>query len=133
MNIIVCLDDKNGMSFCGRRQSRDSVLCDRVLSISSGSKLWMNEYSAKLFDDEKICVDNNYLLKAQSGEYCFVEIEELSSYAKYIESIIVFRWNRHYPSDRKFDLQLLNDRSLKNSIEFKGSSHELITEELYVL
>ena len=51
MKIIICLDDKNGMLFAARRQSRDSALCERVIGLSKGSRLYMNEYSAKLFSD----------------------------------------------------------------------------------
>ena len=31
MNLIVCLDDKNGMAFNGRRQSRDRLLTEDLL------------------------------------------------------------------------------------------------------
>ena len=54
MNIIICLDDKNGIQFNRRRQSRDQVVCNRVLELSQGSTLWMNAYSAKLFPADKV-------------------------------------------------------------------------------
>ena len=33
MKLIVCLDDKNGMMFNKRRQSRDRVLIENVLEL----------------------------------------------------------------------------------------------------
>ena len=50
MNIIVCVDKNNGMSFCGKRQSQDRVLRERVLEMTNGSRLLMNSYSAKQFE-----------------------------------------------------------------------------------
>ena len=39
MNIIVCLDDKNGMMFNKRRQSQDRVLRQRMLELAGEKKL----------------------------------------------------------------------------------------------
>ena len=62
MTVIVAIDDQNGMMFNNRRQSQDSILRKRILSISkNGGALWMNEYSAKQFaseNDSSIIVDN---------------------------------------------------------------------------
>ena len=44
MIVIACLDDRGGMTFNFRRQSRDSVLCDRILNNTMGKALYMNEY-----------------------------------------------------------------------------------------
>ena len=49
MNIIVCLDDKNGMLFNKRRQSSDIKIIDRIMEITQDSALLMNSYSAKQF------------------------------------------------------------------------------------
>ena len=50
MNIAVCLDDKNGMLFCGRRQSKDQYLRQQLLERSKPNALWMNGFSAKQFE-----------------------------------------------------------------------------------
>ena len=34
MRVIVCVDDNGGMLFNHRRQSRDRVLCERVLQMA---------------------------------------------------------------------------------------------------
>lgn len=133
MNIIVCLDDKGGMMFNSRRQSQDRVLCERILEITAGCKLWMNSYSQKLFafDSSGILVDDNFLSKADDGDYCFVENACLSDYTEKINKIIIYKWNRVYPADRRFEIPM-SDFQLTETYEFKGSSHEKITEEVYV-
>ena len=47
-----------------------------------------------------------------------------------LDRLIVYRWNRHYPSDVRFPLELA-DFTLQSSTEFRGSSHDLITREEY--
>ena len=131
MNIIICLDDKNGIEFNKRRQSRDSVLCDRILSITKGHALWMSRYSAKMFLSAKVNVDTEFLNLANDGDYCFVENDDFMRYLDKLEKVIVYRWNRVYPSDKKVATDFLNEKQLTSSIDFKGSSHERITEEIY--
>ena len=54
---------------------------------------------------------------------------ELAPYLEKIEQIIVYRWNREYPSDRKIDIDLKKwKRNSKR--DFEGSSHKKITEEV---
>ena len=67
------------------------------------------------------------------GDYCFVEDTALKSYERWIEKIIVFRWNRAYPADQSFDLDLCGGNwKLSESDEFAGYSHERITMEVYL-
>ena len=75
MTVFVCLDDNNGMLFCGRRQSRDRVITQDILTQCEGSRLWMDEYSRKLFENMEgnIITDIDFLRKAEQGEFCFVE------------------------------------------------------------
>lgn len=131
MNIIICLDDKNGLQFNKRRQSRDSVLCDRILSITKDNVLWMNEYSAKIFPSASIKVNDDFLSLASDGDYCFAENSDFLNYIGKLEKVIVYRWNRVYPSDDKVDTNFLNEKKMISSTDFKGSSHEKITEEIY--
>ena len=49
MHIILCVDDRFGMLFNGRRLSRDSALVEDAVKLCKGSKLWVNEYSDGLF------------------------------------------------------------------------------------
>ena len=95
----------------------------------------LNHYSASQFDTESIPnlnIDDAFLQEAAQGEYCFVEDAPLASFEKWIERIVIFRWNRTYPADRYFDLQLGSGQwHLVGTSEFAGHSHDLITMEVY--
>lgn len=94
----------------------------------------MNHYSAKQFesDYEQINVDDSFMLEATDGDYCFAEDIDATQYEKWIEQIIVYRWNRKYPSDLQFNISLTDGHWKKIKTEdFVGSSHEKITMEVY--
>ena len=135
MNIAICLDDRNGMLFCGRRQSKDSALRQQLLQLAQPNGLWMNGYSAKQFEaGDAIRVAEDFLSLAASGEWCFVENTDVLPYRGKVEKIAVYRWNRLYPSDLKFPVEVFSDSwQLVGSRVFPGSSHEEITEEIYRL
>lgn len=133
MIVIVCLDDKKGMMFNRRRQSRDQAVTERIQKICAGKKLWMNPYSYKLYGSPEgmdIEVENDFLSLAGSGEFCLAESDRLMPFIEKIEQIIVYWWNRMYPADVYLDLDLSQwERKERN--EFQGTSHEMITEEIY--
>ncbi|MBO5460228.1 MAG: ribonuclease Z [Ruminococcus sp.] len=135
MKIIVCVDDAYGMMFNRRRQSQDAALRERILQSLNNAKLWMNAYSAKQFADngaDKIYVDEDFLNKASEEDYCFVENVDVSTFQEQIKEITLYKWNRRYPSDFKFQISLTEDYwRLISSDEFEGSSHEKITKEVY--
>lgn len=132
MIVIVCLDERGGMMFNNRRQSRDKAVIDRIVEIVQGSKLWLNSYFKSLFDQVAIPleVDDNFLQKAGNGEFCFVENADITQYTPKIEKLYLFRWNRHYPADLYFPLDLGEFKQIARS-EFTGNSHEKITLEVY--
>lgn len=127
MKLIVCLDDKNGMMFNKRRQSRDRVLIENVLELCKGEKLYTNEYSSKLFPEKSVEVIEEFS-KIEDG-YCFAENFTVNE--ENIEEIIVYKWNRLYPADTYFNIDLAG-WNLTETVDFEGSSHEKITREIYV-
>ena len=133
MIIIACLDDGNGMLFNKRRQSSDKVLTDRIIKLCENRRLLVNEYSAKLFGEAEILVSNDFLKIANKGDYCFVENADITEFAEKIERIIIYRWNRKYPSDFKFPISILEKMRLVSTENFVGNSHSEITEEIYSL
>ena len=108
MIVITCLDQKNGMMFNHRRQSQDSVLREHVAKLVANLPLWMNHYSASQFDTESIPnlnIDDasfRKLLKVNTVSWKMLRLH----IEKWIERIAIFRWDRTYPADRYFDLQL---------------------------
>ena len=118
--------------FNNRRQSSDKAVINRILELTKGSKLWLSSYSKSLFDQVTIPleVDDDFLQKAGNGEFCFVENADITQYTPKIEKLYLFRWNRHYPADFYFTLDLAEYRMIARS-EFTGNSHEKITLEVY--
>lgn len=129
MIAALCIDDKNGMSFFGKRQSRDKLLIKDFMSLCGG-KARIAPYSALIFNGYDVISDINFLDNAGKGEYVFVENRNLEPYYEKIEKLIIYKWNRHYPSDRKF--RMPEGFILSESVDFEGSSHEKITREIYV-
>ena len=131
MNIIVCVDKNNGMMFNNRRQSQDRVLVSKIIEITSDARLLMSEYSAQMFSEyTDVISNNNFLSQAQSGDFCFIEDVEIPT--ENIENIYIFNWNRDYPADKYFTLDLkLNGFKRTKKEEFAGYSHKKITLEVF--
>lgn len=133
MRVIICVDDKNGMTFNRRRQSQDRILRQDVLEEAGGGKIRMNAYSAKQFADAapgQLQVEEEFLEKAGDGDLCFVENRDIVPFEEKIEEIILYRWNRTYPADTWLQLSF-EDWNAAETKEFAGSSHEKITKERY--
>jgi len=131
MHLIVCVDERDGMAFCGRRLSRDRVVTEHILKQTAGSNLWIAPASAILFPEGNVQTDADFLKKAQAGEYCFCEVTPLPESIENLESVILYHWNRAYPSNLRFPRALLNDMELVSTEEFPGNSHDNITMERY--
>ena len=127
MKLIVCIDDKNGMLFNDRRQSRDRVLIENMLDLCKGEALYINEYSKPLFPENSavVCEDS------ENAENGYIFAENFMTDENKIQEIIVYKWNRVYPADTYFNIDLAS-WTLTESVEFEGSSHEKITRERYV-
>ena len=132
MILAVCIDDRNGMLFNGRRQSQDRVLREDLVREAGGGPLWMNAYSARQCDPppEGLRVAEDFLEQAGPGEVCFLETEDPAAWADQAEGLIVYRWNRKYPAGLYCTIGL-SAWKLERREEFAGSSHEKITKEVY--
>ena len=132
MRAFICVDDGNGRLFCGRRQSRDRILTEDMLKTVGDGTLFLEKYSETLFETKegKISVCSEPPVSAD--EYFFFEKTDPSEYEKHVSEWIVYRWNRLYPSDEKFGVDLSDGFRLVSSEDFVGSSHERITKEVYL-
>ena len=97
---IVCVDNRMGICFNGRRVSRDRMVSEDILEMTRGNVLWMAPEADKLFKEvfkakEEVCretgtgkkiqdagrledekmwkVDRNFLENAEEEDFCFVE------------------------------------------------------------
>jgi hypothetical protein len=131
LKLIVCLDERKGMMFNNRRQSRDRVLIDNMIKMVGDDKLYIAPYSEGLFENKeiKLKVKKNPLKAADEG-WCFIENLPVAEYKDEIETVVIYHWNRHYPGDFFFDLEL-DSYTLESSEELVGSSHEKITKEIW--
>lgn len=129
MQVIITVENRNGMLFNHRRVSRDQKVSERILAYCKEKKLWMNAYSAKLFENNpQIRVSETFL--EQKDAICFVEDQDVTPYLPEIDTIILFHWNRDYPADFFFTVDL-SEWNLVHQEEFAGKSHEKITMEVY--
>ena len=136
MKIIVCLDDYGGMLFNARRQSRDRVLIDDVMSELGDEKIYILDFSESLFsayqDRYTVVDDFSTLVNSSKDCVCFVENVSVANLLDKINAVTVYHWNRVYPRDFVFDINLEKEGfSLKSSYEFEGYSHENIKKEVY--
>lgn len=131
MTVIACADENMGMLFNNRRVSRDKAVICKIAEITGEHRLWINQFSEELFEGVCSCnIDSGFIDKAEEDDFCFVENVPLLPYEKHIGRMILFRWNRKYPSDVKLDISL-DGWKLTASEEFRGNSHEKITMEVY--
>lgn len=131
MTLILCVDDKFGLMFNKRRQSRDRAVLDDIKNSFAGEKIFISPYSEKLFNeagfDYTVC--DNF---AECDGICFVEDKYNSDLLAVADEIILYHWGKTYPADVKFDMSLLSaDFALAESTVFKGTSHNEIKKERY--
>ena len=72
------------------------------------------------------------LKEAEEEDFCFIEDIQISGFENKIRTVILYQWNRRYPADRYFLLDLSDGSwELQRTEELKGSSHEKITKGVY--
>lgn len=129
MNVIICLDNKNGMLFNNRRQSQDRKVIEDIQKETTVSDLWVTPYSKALFKDSCM-VSQRPWEKAGKKEYCFLEEVDPATIWDKIDYLIVYRWDRVYPADRICKINF-SKLKLVSECEFSGHSHEKIKKEVY--
>ncbi|WP_455543917.1 hypothetical protein [Intestinibacter sp.] len=136
MNLIVCLEDKNGMMFNKRRLSQDVVIREDIYNNLDKNSLIMNSYSFKMFEkdnSDKDIVVREDLPVEDSDNLQFIEDKQLGDFEDKIDKLIIYYWNRRYPSDLKFNIDLENGKwQVVSEEEFPGNSHEKITKKIIV-
>ena len=133
MKIIVCLDDFGGMLFNFRRQSRDRVLIADVMADIADKKIYILEFSKLLFEayEGKYEIVEDFSCLSDDC-VCFVENIDVAPFINKVSGVTVYHWNRIYPRDFVFDIDLEKEGfSVVSSREFAGYSHENIKKEVY--
>lgn len=128
MTLYICLDDRNGLRFNKRRQSRDMAVLEDIRTRLTG-RLLIDAFSEKLMGEAGI----PYVLPPEEAEDLFWETVPTEEMLNTCEEVVIYRWNRHYPADVRWDPDLTQRGfSLSETSEFPGKSHEKITREVYV-
>ena len=127
MILSLCVDDRMGLMFQGRRLSKDVLLREKLMELSGGM-LRMSSYSAKQFD-MPVYSGADYLSGAGENDWCFAENDDYLAASERINKIVLFRWNRSYPADLYFTFP--GEWNLIHTEDFPGKSHERITMEVY--
>ncbi len=128
----MCLDDKNGILFNKRRQSRDREVIRKIVDITNGQALYISEYSKSLFSEfvNCVCVISDFT-SVEDG-FCFVEAGIENIAVDSVSELYLFKWNRIYPCDTWFPTeQIISKMKHLKTLDFKGNSHKKITLEVY--
>lgn len=126
MTIIICLDKNNGYQFGGKRQSIDREVRSRILKLAEVIRC--DEYTASQFEESeksRLYVGDDYLNTINGT--CFVEKDDVSGLD--YDRLVVFRWNRAYPTTKKFTVP--EGFRMVSKENFQGYSHDKITMEIY--
>ena len=135
MTLIVCLSDGGGMTFNKRRQSRDAEVIKNIEELVSDEALFISEFSQSLFSESKVSTIavTDPLDAAEADDFVFLEDSGAGEFFSKIKRLVIYKWNRRYPTDMLFDINPEENRmKLSERIEFVGKSHERITREIWV-
>lgn len=136
MTLILCVDDRGGLSFNGRRQSQDRRVREDLLAMAAGGTLWMDGYSRRQFTEPGGCRHpggpGTPPPGRQRGAGCaLLELQDPETALERADRLVLYRWGRRYPADRRLDLPPKGWR-LEGRTEFPGRSHDMITKEIYI-
>jgi len=132
MKIIVCIDENEGMMFNERRQTKDSEVVSDIIDNLEGNTLYVSEYSAPLFSDYEYELSEDFS-EASADDFCFVEDIDITDIVEETSTFILYKWNTEYPAEEYFEVDLdLNGFVKKSSEDFSGTSHDIITKEIWI-
>ncbi len=107
MILTFCLDSNGSMTFSNKRQTQDIAHRERLLALAIGKKcrLIMKDYSGNMFGFATGNYNDVELLRvAESDTIYFVEnVNDISKFINKANTIILYKWNRVYSYNYKFD------------------------------
>ena len=134
MRLIVCLDERRGMAFAERRQSKDRRVTEDIVRELDGGVLYISPYSEKLFKDHdvrlEVAPDPIAAARGVVGATVFLENLPAPREPAGIDAVTLYLWGETYPADLTFDMELSAFRR-RGTFTFKGNSHDNITKEIY--
>lgn len=133
MVLIVCIDDHNGLMFNKRRVSSDKAVIADICDRYGAAGICISPYSASLFQGHEAYVTVSEEFLNNNANVCFAECGDFVKVKDSVDTLVLYKWNRSYPSDIKFPADLyVTSMNLQSSEDFAGNSHSCITREVYV-
>ena len=134
MTVVVATDMRGGMLFLGRRVSRDRALIADLARLQSGRLLchpFSERYLISMGLSPIVCEDP--LGSAREDDTCFIEGLPLSPHVPSITRLIVYRFDKVYPSDVSLDIDPhAPPFRLAETRELPGYAHKTLSREVYL-
>ena len=91
MTVIVCIDERGGMTFNGRRQSRDSEVMSDIKKSCKKGLLLASPFSEKMLTDGGLAprIIDDPLSNAGDGDFVFIENLPLLPHLDKIKTLTV--------------------------------------------
>lgn len=137
MTLVLTVDERGGIAFGNKRQSRDKALTKDIFNLKKGARILAREYSRLIFDEARPIpyepiFTSDPVKEAKSGDVVLLELEASRDTIEEAEEIFIYSWNRHYPSTAKLDMELIKEKFLlAEQVDFEGNSHENLTRFHY--
>ena len=134
MTAVLCLANNNGLSFNGRRVSRDIKVSEEIVERAGAAPLLITPAAAPVFSgvNARMGITPDFSGPLPANAVCFFDTAPPADVSRF-DAVELYRWGRDYPADVFFaaDLPALGFR-LTESAVFAGNSHPEITREVYI-
>lgn len=129
MKIAVCVAENGGITFNGRRVSRDKKILEDMISLFGRVEVGESAFGmferAGLSERASICTEKN------PDGALFIEKDPAEYYGS-AAAAVIYRFNVNYPADVYMTSSPAdNGFTLVSVTEFAGETHEKITREVY--
>ncbi|MBR3631345.1 MAG: hypothetical protein IKN55_12855 [Oscillospiraceae bacterium] len=133
MVLITCVDQKNGLSFNGRRQTSDSAvyadICNYAADHFCGIEMASSTMEAMSGYLRRIGSETNPAA-TEPKQARFAEMDDCQGLDTLYDTLILYRWDKTYPADTFLSIGLQHYRLIEKQ-EMTGSSHKTIVKEVY--
>ena len=116
--VIICLDKRDGLSFGGRRLSRDAKVFEDI----------QKDFGAVALSND---ISLDFLPEVKESPAVFCEVEIPNGYLEGCDKVIIYRFDRTYPFDASMPEDFYNRFNMVEKTEFAGNSHDKIFKEIW--
>lgn len=136
MKVILCIDDQGGVRFAGHRLTQDRLQRQDVIKRYRSAGFCMKKETASLYgleESEKIHYVHDWNEARSYEGWWICEDVAFLRWIDQLEELVLYRWNRRYPSDERFQMSMVLPLwRCVDQYRLEGSSHAEISVEHYV-